>query len=576
MSPLRRSMTIAAATLAAMLAPAAAHAATYTVKAGDGPCGSADLLCGSLAEAAQAAVAGDVFTLAAGNYEAATFDVGGVTIVGAAGVAIKGTMTFSGTTGGAARLARVAISQGSSNAPAINVSGNAGLLLVDAVAVSLNGDSIIFGGGGASKIVRSVAVTGGQQTSAVKVQSNSGTPDTTLTLESTILTGGGAGLGVFTKCLAIEPPAGDVTIHARHLTAAGSTNGVVLDASDAARLLSAGAGNISMNLVDSIALNNKTARYAVATGVNSATITDTRSLQSGDPKALFADAAGRNFRLRPGSPAIDVGGFTTGESDKDIDNEARPGPTTDIGADEYYNAAPIATIAVLTKRPRDGQPVQFDATGSTDREARYGGGIARYFWTFGDGATESTTTPRVSHTYKGEGTVTAQVVAVDIQGAQSAPATVSVTLVDGTPPAAVITKPFQNQTIKLTTSRVVTTDGVKETTEKKTKLSFSGVAKDKAGVAFVLLTIKKLGGKSGKCTWLDAKKGLRVRSCNKPAVIQARLNAAGIWSYSVASNIKQPSAGSYQVSVYAADSTGAYGNSAPEKERIVNFKLAKR
>ena len=39
----RRSLTTAAALLAMLAAPAAAQAATYTVKAGDGPCGAADL-----------------------------------------------------------------------------------------------------------------------------------------------------------------------------------------------------------------------------------------------------------------------------------------------------------------------------------------------------------------------------------------------------------------------------------------------------------------------------------------------------------------------------------------------------
>jgi hypothetical protein len=594
MSPVgrRRWMTTAAATLAVLAAPVAAQAATYTVSAGNGPCGGADLACGSLADAATTAATGDTFNVSPGTYDAATFDAGGVTITGAPGVAINGTMTFSASSGGSSKLEKVAISQPTGNAPGIYVSGAAGLELLDAAVVSFNGDGIIITGGTANSIVRSLVITGGAQTSAVRVSSTNGTAQKGLTLESSMLTGGAAGLRADTENLATEAAAGDIDIVARHLTAAGSTNGIVLDSSKAARLLAPGVGNITATLTDSIALNNKTTRYALLGGANQAVIdADADSLQSGDPRALFADAPGRNFRLRPGSPAIDAGGFEAGESTTDIDGDARPGPTTDLGADEFVNAPPTASIVVRTAKPRDNEPVLLDGSGSSDREATSGDGIVQYRWDFGDGTSENTTTPTVQHTYKSEGAVAAQLVVVDRQGAVSAPAVARVTVADGVPPAATITKPFANQRIRLTTTRTrtVTRNGVKRkvTTKRKAKLGFGGIAKDKSGVAFVLLTLEKLSGppstttaKSSRssrsqCTWFDPKKGLLKRSCSKPVLIATKLAADGSWTYDVSTKVKEPSAGMYRASAYAADGTGAFGNSAPANDRVVRFRLTK-
>jgi hypothetical protein len=590
----RRHWMTLAATLAVLAAPAAAQAATYTVAPANGPCGAPDLACGSLAEAAAAATAGDVFNVAPGTYDAATFSAPGVTITGAPGVAINGTMTFSGDAPGApSRLEKVAISQPVGNAPGINVTGTAGLQLLDAAVASLNGDGIIITGGAANTIIRTLVVTGGQVTSAVRVTSTDGTPAKGLLLESSMLIGGGAGLSANTLSNALQAAAGDITITARHLTAAGSTNGISLDSSNAASLLGAPRGNIVANVTDSIALNNKTKRFA---GVppNEAVINATRTIVSADPTTLFADAPGRNFRLRPGSAAIDAGGFTAGESITDIDGDARPGPTTDLGADEFVNSPPVASIVVSTAKPREGQPTLLDGSGSTDREAKYGGGIVQYRWNFGDGTAEVTTTPTVLHTYKGEGATAAQLVVVDRQGAVSAPAAARVAVGDGVPPAATITKPFADQRIKLTTTttKTVTKNGVKRkvTTKRRTKLTFGGVATDKSGVGLVVLTLEKLSGNSpsstktvkasqsaskAQCAWFDPKKGLLKKSCNKPVLIAAKLLSGGSWTYGVSTKVKQPSPGLYRVSVYAADGSGAFGNSASAGDSVVRFRLTK-
>src|ERR1044072_9898264 len=102
----RRSLTTAVVAIAMLAAPAAAQAATYTVKPGNGPCGGADLQCGSLAEAASAAAAGDVFNVDPGTapYGSATFDVPNVTIAGAPNFTVDGTLAFTGDGAAPAKL----------------------------------------------------------------------------------------------------------------------------------------------------------------------------------------------------------------------------------------------------------------------------------------------------------------------------------------------------------------------------------------------------------------------------------------------------------------------------------------
>jgi len=72
------------------------------------------------------------------------------------------------------------------------------------------------------------------------------------------------------------------------------------------------------------------------------------------------------------------------------------------------NANRVPTAAV-TANPTSGPldlTVNFDASGSTDPDA--GDTLSSYIWDFGDGsATQTTTTPTISHTYTTEGTYTA-------------------------------------------------------------------------------------------------------------------------------------------------------------------------
>ena len=195
----RRSSILAAAALVVLAAPAAAHAATYTVKAGDGGCGGGDLACGGLVEAAAIAAPGDVFQVATGVYPSPKFTTGGVSIQGDLGAVINGTIEFAGASGGVSKMSKVAVSQGTSAAPAIYVSGASGLELSDSVAISRDGFGIFITAGESNKIVRTAAATGGQATGAIQVEAGPDSDPIRLTVESSILYGGGAGIRALTR-----------------------------------------------------------------------------------------------------------------------------------------------------------------------------------------------------------------------------------------------------------------------------------------------------------------------------------------------------------------------------------------
>ncbi len=577
----RRVLSIAAAAAAMLVAPAAAHAASYTIKSGDGGCGPGDLACGGFAEAAAIAAPGDVFTATPGIYPGATFSVPNVTINGQAGVLVNTTLTFAGGAGPPSTVSKVSVVAAAG--PGIVVTGASGLSLADAVAVSQNDHAIFISAGTANKIVRTNAATGGAQTSAIRVQSDASTPAKSLTVESTLAIGGGSAIGAFTTSAPVLPgAAGDITLVLRHVTAAGATNGIVIDATAGSNLLNNGAGNITATVTDSLGLNSS-ANAATGLFPNMATLTATRSLTGAqDPTTIYADAAGKNFRLKPGSVAIGQGSVVAGESATDIDGEDRSAAPTDQGGDEFNNAPPVAKITIKTKTPRATQNVEFDGSGSTDREARFGGGIVEYRWTFSDGAATTTSTPTVAHAFPKEGDASATLVVVDRQGAPSAAASVALKLIDGTPPSVGIVKPKANQKIKRFTTKKTTrtVDGVKKTTTKKrrTKIVFGGLSADASGVTQIVLTLERLkagASTSTKCNWFDPKKGVVSKSCKKPVLFAAKLvkdSKTGEWTYTVRRNLN---VGLYRLSAVGVDKAGAFGNAGGPKLGVKRFRIVK-
>jgi hypothetical protein len=582
-----RSLSIAAAaTIAALAAPAGAQAATYTVAAGGGNCGGTDTACESLPAAAGAVAAGDTVAISPGTYaESATFAVPKVTITGSTagtGVLITGSITFSADGADPSVLEKVVVAPSTAASPAVGVTGTGGVAVRDSLLVSTGATGVTIANG-ANSLTRSTVVSGEGAGAAILVQP--GSAATSLTLDSTILSGGPTGSGLTVNTGAgggLLAGTGDATITARHITIAGSANGIVLDSSKASGV--SAVGNIVATVSDSIVLGASTTKnYAglLLLPPNKATLAFTRTDQATSAETLFANPAKRNFHLRADASAIDKAMTTPGDSPTDIDGQARSsGAASDQGADEFVNTAPKAVLAVKTPAPRSQAPVLFDASGSTDREAGIGGEIVKYRWSFGDGQTAETTTAETSHTYAGEGTAIVTLSVVDRQGASSEPVSAPLQLGDGTPPAVAITVPLNNQKAKRskTTTKTITKNAKKTKVKRRTltPITIAGTATDKSGVKNVVITVEKLGragtGTNAQCTWLDPSAGLVKRACTKPVLIRPHVTR-GTWAYKPLKKIKKGlSAGTYRVSAYGTDNAGAFGNSAP-KNKVIRFRL---
>jgi hypothetical protein len=566
------------------IAPAAARAATYSVAAGGGACGGADLACGTLADAATAAATGDVFQVAPGEYASATFAPAGVTVVGTGpGVNVRGALVFNGGAGPQSVLQRVTVVRTTGPGAAITGNGANGLAVRDVLAISTAGPGVLFTESGANTLQRSSVFTTVPSAHAVRLNSISSGAKA-LTIDSTIVAGGAAGVGVVTGDGSLGSQAGNATLTARHLTAASSAEGIVLDASGAKGLVS-GVGSIAASVTDSIVLNGR--RWAFYTGLpvtgagaNTAAFTAvTRTREAGSPESLFVNPSLFNFHLRATSPAIDAAGFTAGESTTDVDGDARPGPVTDQGADEFVNHAPVARLTASPSTVRAGGTVSFSAAGSVDPD---NGPITGYAWSFGDGGTATTTTPTVTHRYTREGRHTAVVVVVDSFRAVSAPsAPVTVNVTDGTPPLVRIDRPRANQALRLT-RRVRTTvrrRGVRRrvTVTRRNRISFAGRASDASGMRRVTLSLRLVArarrrassSQAARCTFLDPRRGFVRRRCSSPLEITARLRRSS-WTYTVPSRRRLP-AGSYRLTATGTDRAGITGNVFPV--RTVSFRL---
>ena len=408
--------------------------------------------------------------------------------------------------------------------PAVTVTGAAGLEVSDSIIFGTAGDGIQFHASAANKIVRAVILTGGQQTAAVRVLSaDNSAAAKALTMESTLLTGGGAGLSVNTgNGGALSSAPGAVTVTLRHVTAAGSTNGLVFDASKANPLTGGPVGNISASIVDSI-IQNGTAKanyggIPLLAPANTVTDAYATTLMGGfDSAAVFVDPATRKYRLKAGSPAINAAGFTPGESTTDIDGDDRSSAPTDQGYDEYVVPPPP---------PAAGPPPP--PAGS------------------GDGV----------------------------------PPKVVITKPKANQKVKLTTKTTKTRTVTKNGKKVK----VKKTTTKKNKIKFGGTATDPSGIAAVVITVQKLASgtaeppatinPAGKCKWLNANKGIVYKSCTRPILLLAKTAANGSWTYNLKSKLRL-GAGTYRIIAVGADKSGAKGNSATAAEAIHRFTLVK-
>lgn len=526
----RRSLMLAGATMAALAAAPAAHAATLSVDAAaPAGCGGADTQCRTLAEAAAAASAGDTITIAPGTYqESVVFDDPGLTVRGAQGVAITGdpqaaagTATVAFTGAGEARsvLERVLVlNLAAPAAAAVASTGTAGLVVQDALVASATGAGLRVTGSQRNLLQRSVVRSARPDGAAVEVVSDAA-GDKALVADSTILMGGPDGAGLRATSLAGVPfsAAGDIAVVARHVTVAGSAGGIVVDSSAAngnpglLGLLADPAGNIAATVTDSIVLgaSGATSNPGGATSApNTATLDMTRTETQAAPETLFADAAGRNYHLKPGAPVIDQGATTEGESPADVDGQPRVhGAASDLGADELH---PSATPA------------------------------------------------------PGTGTGTDALASGDV-----------------VPPFVQIRIPKRNQTLNLerTVTRTVTRRGKRVKVRRKVanRIRFTGRAADAAGVREVTLALQRvrLGGakasQSERCTWVDpTRRKLIVRSCARPITFAAKLDGIA-WSRTLPRTMRLR-AGTYRLYASGTDANGRTGNAMQVKSHTFRLR----
>lgn len=510
----RRSLGLAATTLAVLAVPAAAQAATYRVAAGEGTCDAADLTCESLTAAAAAVNAGsggDTINIGPGTYtESPTFSVAGLTITGstAGPVVVAGTINFTG--GGAPNvLEKVAILISEGTGPGVNVgSASGGVALRDALVFSAGGAGMAIAGGAGNAITRSTVITNGAAANAVDIVVNAS--PTTLVADSSILSGGGTGAGISAKTGVGSLPESDrpVTITGRQITIAGSATAVLLNSSAAAGApLGAGVGSITATFTDSIVLGavslTRNPGIAPLLPANDATANFTNTDRTTPAEQLFVNPAKKNFHLRAGATAIDKVPTASSTSATDVDGQARTnGVASDLGGDEFV-AGPPPPAPPATARANDGTPPAI-----------------------------AVTTPRANQKIK----------------------------------------------LSRTRTRTVTRNGRKvtrRTTTRLTRLRIAGTAKDPSGVKGVIVTIQKLGTAAGaKCKWFNASKGIVLRSCTKPPLLLARLAADGTWVYNA--DARKLSAGKYRIIVLGGDNSGSIGNSASPGDAIRRFELTKK
>jgi hypothetical protein len=515
-----------ATSLVALAVPAAASAATVTVNPGDNP-----------QEKVASAAAGDTVLFKAGAHSG-TVSTGtaNLTIKGEPGAALSAPASAEGATptlsmtGTAAVVEGLTVINQVTTGPAI--SGSAGLTVRDLIALSSKGNAIAFGAG-PNTLLRSTVASLLANGTAVTTTAGPAPGATTLNADSSVLIGKTALAASFSAPSLL----GSVAVAARHITSIGGLS--------ADRSLSP-TSTLTFTVTDSII------RGTVGAGVTAEAARNNVKETAADAAQLFVRPAVFNYHLRADATSvIDKGQMTEGESSTDVDGNPRvTGSASDLGADEFVNKAPTASLTAAAGVVRQGRAVGFDAAKSSDPEASSGGGIASYHWDFGDGSAADTTTPTTTHAFGERKDYSVTVTVTDKQGlASAASAPVSFTVIDGTAPTVTIGQPGVKQRLNLYK---------KNKPKRRARVTLFGNATDDTGLSKVVLALRPVASKNGQCRWFDGKSKLKSGPCTAPILLTAKLNGS-TWRYVLPLKAKLPR-GPYQLVAAAVDTSGLAGD----------------
>ena len=556
---LRRVLLLGAA--GALLTPSAALAATYTVDgaAADGCNGTT---CRTLDQANDKLADGDTIQLKQGFY-----------VENSAVNVTKANITIKATPNTAIISAKS--TDANAGKPVITLAAGGTIDGLTVGAGANQGAAIALGASG--KVLRSTLLATNSASSGLTITAAPGaTTALTAGLDSSIIIGGSAAPGLAATSAASAVQA------APAVTVAASSQAMVLNAAGAVAVTldrsivhgsgksttAATAPTLGTAAAVSIAIKNSDTTDTSAGGV---TVTGG---QSNSDAALFADPGKFNYHLRVNSPAIDKGGPQgSGESDTDVDGQPRVnGSASDLGADEFVNAPPVARLTVSPTTVVPGQTVSFDASASTDPDA--GGGIPTYAISFGDGGGYVGGVPGATHAYVKPGVYLVRAAVLDNLGTPSQIAATTVIVRDVTAPLVAITSPAPSKRFALLTK-----------TKKVRQISIAGTASDLSGIGRVELSIKRISVTKTKakakakkkkttakksqssCTFLlDGKASFGAKSCSKPAFFTIATTQSG-FAYKTKSSTAFKR-GVYEVTARATDIVGNVATSTPVRFRL--------
>jgi PKD repeat protein len=116
--------------------------------------------------------------------------------------------------------------------------------------------------------------------------------------------------------------------------------------------------------------------------------------------------------------------------------DAAAGQTTVTRTLSIGNAPPVANFQASKQTVTVGEAIQL-----TDSSTDADGTVAAWLWTFGDGATSTSTAKNPSHTYSAVGSFTVTLVVTDDKGGESAPKALVITV---TGPGGIVTHSYPN------------------------------------------------------------------------------------------------------------------------------------